>query len=264
MLTFAAVIDIDLKQDYMKRIVFALALAAILNACSTNVKQEKSDITAYNEEQSLPGDSTLYGLACEGCTDSVLVYIPFAGGDPDTLDILNARANRKVFGRPDIGDEIAIVLNGTDKKTADLVINLERLKGEWCYLVTPKLRPRAGASPNEATTLPPNFPDSLKKLWFEPREYGMELQQDHIARPIGIRHQTADRQDTPVEYPDVKRYREWHIFNGHLLLSEMRVDTLGKQQVTAIDTADIVLLRRDTLLLRFNEEEQGYYRKTKE
>lgn len=249
----------------MKRIVFALVLVAILNACSTNVQQERSDTTTYNEEQSLPGDSTLYGLACEGCTDSVLVYIPFSGGDPDTLDILNARINRKVFGRPDIGDEIAFVLNGTDKKSADIVINLERLKGEWCYLVTPKLRPRAGASPNETTTLPPNFPDSLKKQWFQPREYGMELQRDHVARPIGIRRPATERQDTPVEYPEVKRYREWHIYNGHLLLSEMRVDTLGKQQVTAIDTADIVLLRRDSLLLRFNDQkEQGYYRKTNE
>ena len=254
-----------MKLDYMKRIVFALVLVAILNACSTNVQQEKSDTTAYNEEQSLPGDSTLYGLACEGCNDSVLVYIPLSGGDPDTLDILNARINRKVFGRPDIGDEIAFVLNGTGKKSADLVINLERLKGEWCYLVMPKLRALPGASPNEAATLLPNFPDSLKEKWFQPREYGMELQRDQVVRPIGIRHPAAVRQDTPVEYPEVKLYREWHIYNGHLLLSEMQVDTLGKQQVTAIDTADIVLLKRDTLLLRFNDQkEQGYYRKTNE
>jgi hypothetical protein len=59
----------------------------------------------------------------------------------------------------------------------------------------------------------------------------------------------------------VKRYREWHIYNGHLLLSEARRDTLGNQQVTNTDTADIVFMRRDTLLLRFSDHEQGYYRK---
>ena len=35
----------------------------------------------------IEGDSTRYGLACEGCTDSVLVFLPGTGGDPVTYNI---------------------------------------------------------------------------------------------------------------------------------------------------------------------------------
>jgi hypothetical protein len=56
----------------------------------------------------------------------------------------------------------------------------------------------------------------------------------------------------------------WNIYNGHILLSETRRDTLGEQQIISTDTADIVLLRRDSLRLRFKDHEQGYYRKDKE
>jgi hypothetical protein len=36
---------------------------------------------------------------------------------------------------------------------------------------------------------------------------------------------------------------------------------MGNQHITHTDTADIVFMRRDTLLLRFSDHEQGYYRK---
>lgn len=245
----------------MKRNFFSTILIALLvTACSSGTTQEAQEITAYNEEGKLPGDSTIYGLACEGCTDSILVFLPYTGGDPDTIDILNARVQRRVFGRPDIGDQVAVVLTG-EKKVADIVINMDRLKGEWCYQVMPRLRPRAGASADSIVQLPPDFPDSLRKKWFQPREYGIDIRRDYTARPIGLQRNSADRQNGPVEYPTLKRYRQWRIFNGHLLLSESRRDTLGNEQVIKTDTADIVFMRRDTLLLRFKDHEQGYYRK---
>lgn len=245
----------------MKQTIFGLFLTAVLiTACHSGSSPADEQQAAYNEAIVLPGDSTVYGLACEGCTDSILVYLPFSGGDPDTLDILNARVQRRVFGRPDIGDEVAIVLSADDKKKADLVINIDRLKGNWCYMVKPRLRPRADISPDSVVQLPPNFPDSLRQKWFSPREYGIELRRDNAARTSGMRR-GAERQQAPVEYPELKRYREWHIYNGHLLLSETRRDTLGRSQVISTDTADIVMLRRDSLVLSIAGKEQGYYRK---
>jgi hypothetical protein len=244
----------------MKQTVIILAATAmLLGACHSGTQTEKNS-TVYNETVTLEGDSTVYGLACDGCTDSLLVYLPFSGGDPDTIDILNARVQRKVFGRPEVGDEVAFVLNASNKKVADLVINIDRLKGSWCYQVMPKLRRRLGASADSMVQLPPDFPDSLKKKWFQPREYGLELQRDNMVRPIGAQTRGREQQG-PVEYPEMKRYREWHIYNGHLLLMETRRDTTGARKTISTDTADIVVMRHDSLLLRFADHEQGYYRK---
>lgn len=244
----------------MKQTVIILAATAmLLGACHSGTQTEKNS-TVYNETVTLEGDSTVYGLACDGCTDSLLVYLPFSGGDPDTIDILNARVQRKVFGRPEVGDEVAFVLNASNKKVADLVINIDRLKGSWCYQVMPKLRRRLGASADSVVQLPPDFPDSLRKKWFQPREYGLELQRDNMVRPIGAQTRGKEQQG-PVEYPEMKRYREWHIYNGHLLLMETRRDTTGARKTISTDTADIVVMRHDSLLLRFADHEQGYYRK---
>ena len=246
----------------MKQTLFLMILVAIVTtACSTGTTPSAQGIMAYNDEQPQAGDSTIYGLACEGCTDSILVFLPFSGGDPDTIDILNARVQRRVFGRPDIGDMVAVVMTANNKSEADIVINIDRLKGEWCYMVMPRLRPRAGAKADSIVQLPPDFPDSLRRKWFQPREYGIKIRRDDTTRPIGIQRNNADRQNGPVIYPEVKRYREWRIYNGHLLLSEARRDTMGNQHITHTDTADIVFMRRDTLLLRFSDHEQGYYRK---
>ena len=178
----------------MKQTIILLAATAVLfGACHSGTQKEENN-SVYNEITTLKGDTTIYGLACDGCTDSILVYLPFNGGDPDTIDILNARVQRKVFGRPDVGDEVAFVLNASNKKVADLVINIDRLKGSWCYQVMPKLRRRLGASADSVVQLPPDFPDSLRKKWFQPLEYGMELQRDNQVRPIGTRKRVKEQQ----------------------------------------------------------------------
>jgi hypothetical protein len=248
----------------MKQTLFALfSVTLFMVSCSTNHTTPEKKITTFGEGLTLPGDSTVYGLACEGCTDSILVFIPTIGGDPDTIDIFNARVQRRVFGRPEIGDQVAIVLNGNNKDVADLVINIDRLEGKWCYQVMPRLRPRTGASADSIVQLPPDFPDSLRQKWFQPREYGFELRRDRTARPIGMEHRDSLRQRGPVEYPQLKRYRQWYIYNGHLLLCEAKRDTLGNHQIVSTDTADIILMRRDTIRLRFANHEQGYYRQNK-
>jgi hypothetical protein len=106
------------------------------------------------------------------------------------------------------------------------------------------------------------LPDSLREKWFQPREYGFELLPEHLARPVGLQRPDSKIDNGPTEYPELKRYRQWNILNGHLLLSETSRDTLDNQHIISTDTADIVLLRRDSLLLRFSDHEQSYYRKS--
>ena len=99
----------------MKKAISLLAMALLLMACGQ--KQPPKDrqegaIVAYHNE---PGDSTIYGLSCDGSTDSVLILLPYSGEDPDTFYIFQARQNHQVFGRPHIGDELAVILNPEDK-----------------------------------------------------------------------------------------------------------------------------------------------------
>ena len=253
----------------MKRTFFILFSLILLFAACGHSGNNDGDEQASGDnlsqepvERQLAGDSTIYGLACEGSNDSIIVILTSAESDPDTIDVLEARINRRVFGRPDIGDQVAILMNAERKSAADIVINIDRLKGEWCYQVMPRLRRRVSASSDSAVQLPPDFPDSLRRKWFQPREYGFEIRRDNTVRPIGMQRNEAERQPGPVEYPVLKRYRQWHVFNGHLLLSETRRDTSGHQQVISTDTADIVFMRRDTLQLRFADHEQGYYRRS--
>ena len=253
----------------MKRTFFILfSLVLLFAACGhsgNNNKDEQIVGDSLNQDaigRQLEGDSTIYGLACEGSNDSIIVILKSIDSDPDTIDILEARINRRVFGRPDIGDLVAITMNPERKSTAEIVINIDRLKGEWCYQVMPRLRHRVGTAADSAVQLPPDFPDSLRKKWFQPREYGFELRRDNTVHPIGIQRNEAERQPGPVEYPILKRYRQWYVYNGHILLCEARRDTLGNQQIISTDTADIVFMRRDTLQLRFADHEQGYYRRS--
>lgn len=250
----------------MKRPLFPLPLAAflltalLLTAACTGKSPKAADGTpTFSEESNHPGDTTFYGLACEGCTDSVIVILPFSGGDPDTIDILNARINRRVFGRPKIGDQLAVIFDTVGTRIASMVVNIDELQGQWCYQVQPRLRRRYGDTAS-VQQLPPNLPDSLRRRWLQPREYGFDLRRDHAAHPIGAVRRTEAEQG-PVEYPPLKRYREWHLFNGRLLLCETRRDTTDRQHIVDIDTADFVLLRRDSLVLRFADHDQGYYRK---
>ena len=54
------------------------------------------------------GDKAIYGLACMGCTDSVVIILPNQGGDPVKYNILEANRNRQVFGNIEVGDWIFI------------------------------------------------------------------------------------------------------------------------------------------------------------
>lgn len=249
----------------MRKNLFIAVLAAIIAcACGNSGKDIKEAEQPVNTHQNIPGDSARYGLACDGCTDSVIVLLPFSGEDPDTFDIIDAWQQHRVFGHPRIGDELAIVLNPEDHEEALMVINLETLANTWCYMVTPTLRNVENMPPRMQRRMlndMQNLPDSLRKLWLTPREYTLQLKGDHTASVRGgMRRQTTTDDMSPVEFPMPRRYTEWHLYNGQLIL---HADTIGgfsrKDEVPVTDTATIILLHADTLVLRIADKEQGYY-----
>jgi hypothetical protein len=238
----------------MKKALLFMAITALVAACGS--KPQKNDNKPNNAiaiYESLPGDSALYGLACDGCTDSVLVFLPYSGGDPDTFDIIECRQQRRMLGRPHIGDAMAVIVNPENRSEALWVINMGSLIGEWCYIVEPTLRTIDGKTPP--------LPDSIKKKILIPVEYSLKLKTDNTASMMGHMKRNGNTQSLAV-YPDVHRYSEWRLFNGRLIL---HADTIagftkeGEEPVT--DTADIVMLMRDSLILHIGDKEQSYYRK---
>lgn len=249
-------------------------LTTLTMNCGGNTNNPLGSAAMLSKEQptasdsignSLPGDSTIYGLACDGCNDTILVLLRDVTQDPDTFDILEASRNQQVFGHPRIGDQMAVVLTSDSSRTASMVIDIDKILGSWCYMVTPQLRQRADIDKAREKEFLKRVPDSVLQRLLQPREHGFVLKNEHQAQPIGVErggNTTDDR--SPVEYPIVKRYREWYIYNGHIILNETRRDSLGERQLLSSDTADFVLLRRDSLVLRFADGERGYYKKTEE
>ena len=244
----------------MKKTLFLCFLASVLLAACGG-RQQSFEGALADVYKKAPGDSTRYGLACDGSTDSILVFLPYGATRLDTFDIINAFQNHQIYGRPYIGDELAVIVNPEDSAEALKVINLETLRGTWCYMVTPTLRSVDKMPKRMQQRMMERIPDSLLKQWLQPREYSLRLKSDHgVTTRGGVYRQTSDDM-TPVEYPAFTRYTDWHIFNGRLIL---KADTIAgftqAGEVPTVDTVDIRLLRQDTLVLQFPDHEQSYYR----
>ncbi len=235
----------------------------LLTACSLPSKKEFTVIN--NGAQN--GDSTIYALVCEGSSDSILVFLPdpYDGSDPDTLDILDAMRHRQVFGHPAVGDRVAMMRDTADSKKATVVIVTQDLQGQWCYKVKPRWRRHISEmvvdSVDSVRTTVRELPDSVRRQLFAEREYGFTLKADSVALPVGMRMRNAE-EDSPVVYPPLKRYMQWYLHNGKLLLVENSLDTLGRATPLSTDTAELVMLTPDTLVLRMSDGLHGYYRKT--
>ena len=252
----------------MKKTFLFLLIAAVLTVGCGDKQQQKQAVGGISDgaislRDNLPGDSARYGLACDGCTDSVLVFLPYEGGDPDTFDIINAFQQLRIFGRPHIGDELAVILNPADPDEALMVIDTEVLKGAWCYMVSPQLRAPENMPRRMQRRIVQQMSDSLKQLLVTPREYSLRLKRDNTAMARGgVYKRTTTDDMSPVEYPAVKRYTEWHLYNGKLIL---KADTIsGFSQEGALpetDTVTISYLMEDSLVLKFPDHRQEYYRK---
>lgn len=242
-------------------LLIALFALSILAGCGNKEKDKSGE--AIGTSTKIEGDSTLYGLACEGCTDSVVIMLPGDGSDPVTYDIIEAMKNGRVAGRPETGAWICLTLDGSGENTAYNVINLDQLKGTWVQSVMPTMRERTGVQIEESDEAKAKR-DSMISTLMVPCEIGFALKRYYTAEPVGMRQQSNDDMG-PVIYPTPKRYTDWHIFNGRLVLTEaaMTVDsTTTAEQTATSDTAEILLMMRDSLALRFQDGSvQGYHRK---
>lgn len=256
----------------MKKTFYAalLAFMVLLIACGGDGKSQSKKDKLQAVNQLLDDDESIYGLASEGGTDSVIYLLPFDGSDPVQYDIIAAHRNNKILGTIKTGDWIAIVPNKTKKNVADMVIDLEQLKGTWAYKVTPELRDNQGLSKSEQQKIIDSMPDSIKNTYVVPREYGFTLKRHFSAHEIGwTRPNTALDEESPVVYPEIPLYREWHILNGKLVLSratkaiiDINDDEDNELPLEKLinDTIDIISLKNDSLVLKFKNHEQSYYR----
>lgn len=245
-------------------ILIIAAILALVSGCGS--KEEQKPEKNVGLSTSIKGDSTLYGLACDGCTDSVLVFLSGKGGDPVTYDIIEARKRQRIIGHPSVGDWVCLIVNGKDKKKADLVIDLDQLKGEWVNLEKPIKRESAamGSMPVIDKEAMAEI-DSMLEEQMKPVEIGFALKRSYTAQPIGNQYSRNQSKDSPVIYPTPKRYSEWHIYNGKLVLTERSrsLDSLqAAKEKPNSDTVDILFMVKDTLRIRYKDgTEKGYYRK---
>ncbi|MCR4854430.1 MAG: hypothetical protein K5893_12670 [Prevotella sp.] len=247
-----------------KYTLFIIIVAAILSvACSHDNKQMPEEQKTVGTSTSIKGDSTIYGLACYGCTDTVLIFLPGKGGDPVTYNILQATKNHLVIGKPKVGDWVAIIKNGKDSTKADMVIDLDQLKGTWVSQVMPTLRERIAQNFDDPEGKARE--DSMLKRLMKPIEMGFALKQHYKAQAVGRRHVSEVGEESPVIYPTPRNYSEWHVINGRLVLTALPENpTKGKKKEGSMlenDTAEFILMTPDSLRLRFKSGERGFYRK---
>lgn len=254
-----------------KAIFAAWGLVALMAACVQKETEkplpEPTSEGKLNREQLLEGDSTIYGLACEGCNDSVVILLPGDGSDPVTYNIIDAHRHNRVMGRLKVGDWIGLIRNPTDSTVADFVLNLDELKGTWCYVVMPKWRDATNMTPQAQAILEESMPDSVKKEFFVPREYGFSLKRQWTAQSVGYVRKSPLEDQSPVVYPRLLYFTEWHILNCRLVMTSreyQKKDDSEEMELAGYrnDTCDVVFLSGDSLVLASDGESRGYYRRT--
>ena len=234
--------------------------ALALTGCGNRQEAGINEMQASTESC----DQTVYGLACDGCNDTLVVFLrtPYDGSDPDTLQILDAVKKRRIMGKIRIGDKLAIIRSERDSTVAELVIVTEQLLGQWRHLVYPTLHQRADMEGNTEYQKIAQLPDSVKALLTIPKEYGLDIKNDNmIYVPGAFAKSVTSDEESPVEYPIDAYYNEWKIFNGRFVMLNCQADSTGEMQVVASDTADIELLEADSLVMRFKNSVRSYYRK---
>ena len=253
-----------------KAIFAAWGLVALMAACVQKETEkplpEPTSEGKLNREQLLEGDSTIYGLACEGCSDSVVILLPGDGSDPVTYNIIDAHRHNRVMGRLKVGDWIGLMRNPADSTVADFVLNLDELKGTWCYVVMPKWRDATNMTPQAQAILEESMPDSVKKEFFVPREYGFSLKRQWTAQSVGYVRKSPLEDQSPVVYPRLLYFTEWHILNCRLVMTSreyQKKDDSEEMELAGYrnDTCDVVFLSGDSLVLASDGESRGYYRR---
>jgi hypothetical protein len=247
-------------------ITCCIACIAFLSCSDKSNEPEQNMLPMQDVEVTIKGDSMLYGLACDGSSDSVIVLWPFSG-DPVTYNCIDAHDAHRNSGKPTIGDWVGIMVNPEDTTSASMVIDLDQLKGTWTYPVMPVMKDLQKMSARLQKRMMANMPDSIKNTYLVPREYGFTLKRAHQAQSVGyVRSNSTLESDSPVEYPPVKRYRQWYMLNGRLILvSAERKMTTGPETeaplIAVLDTLDFLYMDNDSLIMTQNGKRIGFHRK---
>lgn len=245
--------------------IFCLILGSLATIVSCNTKEVKdAEKPAYTIR--LQGDNAVYGLACDGCNDTVIVVLPEDNSDPITYNIMEAKRRKRIMGKIQIGDRLCIVLNKKDKKKADVVVDIDKLAGIWCYIVMPKMRDAEQMSAKAQARMMENMSDSIKETYLIPREYGFYLKRDWVASSVGyVDDNNALAQESPVEYPPLGYFTAWHLWNGMLVITSGTPSTKNNEQINVKslrnDTCSIDYLNGDSLVLSSDGISRSYYKK---
>ena len=240
----------------------------LFSACSG--KSGNANVMGKNKMEKAKGDSAIYGLASVGCSDSVLMLLPKTCENPQHIDILDAMRRRRVFGLPKVGDEMCVIVSRDEKWKALMVLNISELYGTWVYNLMPVPKVIEAAEGVKITKEDIARRDSMIRTYMVPREYGFTLSRQNNVKSVGTRNQRGVLDaDSPVEYPVQKRYSEWHVWNGKLIFTQIDMSVKGDSiirtnKILSSDTAEVVLLRKDSLQLRFGDELRCYSRKKTE
>lgn len=252
----------------MKTII-ALAIAIVtLAACGNSTEPTSQEQKGHtNDELRLKGDNTVYGLACEGTGDSTIVLLPNNGGDPVSYSCIEAKRRGKVVGTIKTGDWIGVVLNAKDKRKADFVVDLDQLKGIWCYIVMPKMRDYATMSKKMQQRMMNEMSDSLKETFLIPREYGFWVKRQWQAQSVGYVQEASTLADeSPVVYPPLGYFTAWHIWNGKFVITSgtpsFKKDGTPSVSNLRNDTCSIDYLDDDSLVLSSDGISRSYYKKS--
>ncbi|MBQ9533649.1 MAG: hypothetical protein IJR71_06820 [Prevotella sp.] len=241
-----------------------VVMVTLLAACGNSKKEEK--VNPLTEENwRMIGDRTVYGLACDGCNDSTLVLLPSDGSDPIRYSVIEATKQGRILGKPKIGDRVGVVPNEADSLKGDVVVDIDQLKGIWCYIVMPKLRDHVNATERQQERLVEAMSDSLRELYYIPREYGFSMTRNWVAQSVGYVRETTLESESPVVYPQLGYFTEWHLWNGYLVVTS-GTPTLNEDKTTTVtdlvdDTCRIDYLQGDSLVLSSGGVTRSYYRK---
>lgn len=245
--------------------IFCLILSSFAALVSCGTKEAKeAEKPAYTVRQQ--GDNAVYGLACDGCNDTIIVVLPEDNSDPVTYNIMEAKRRNRLLGKIQIGDRLCIVLNKKNKKKADVVVDIDKLAGIWCYIVMPKMRNADQLGAKAQTRMMNNMNDSLKEIYLIPREYGFYLKRDWIATSVGyVDDNNSLAQESPVEYPPLGYFTAWHLWNGMLVITSGTPSTKSNEKINVKslrnDTCYIDYLNGDSLVLSSDGISRSYYKK---
>ena len=250
-----------------KTLITVTLAAGLFGACTSDNATKDNTNIQLESELKITGDKTIYGLACEGCNDSTILLLPNDGSDPVKYDIIDATRNHKIRGKIKTGDWICLITNKNDKRVADFVMDLDQLRGIWCYIVMPKMRDYNKMSKRLQARMMENMSDSLKETFLIPREYGFWLKRQWQAQSVGyVKESSTLAEESPVVYPQLGYYVAWGIWNGKIIIARgtPKFSDTGQVSVTNMvnDTCDVDYLDADSLVLSSDGQSRSYYRKS--